>query len=283
MRRKGGCLPPSELRSSPPEDICAKGMGENRARLTGRGVLALRFPAVKRELSMLIGILQTGHAPDALAPEMGDYPDMFQRLLAGNGFTFKTWGVVDGAPLPGIHEADGWLITGSRHGAYEDHPWIPPLEAFIRAAYAGHVPVVGICFGHQIIAKAMGGRVEKYAGGWSVGPTDYDFGSEKLRLNAWHQDQVVAKPEAAEVIGTSGFCENAALLYDDRMMTVQAHPEFRSDFIDGLIRTRGKGVVPDPLLEAAEAKLAEPLQDKTMAARIAAFFKQPRETQRKAG
>lgn len=232
---------------------------------------------------MLIGILQTGHAPDVLAPTMGDYPDMFERLLAGNGFTFKTWRVVDGEAPPGVNEADGWLITGSRHGAYEDHPWIPPLEVFIRAAYTAHVPVVGICFGHQIIAQAMGGKVEKYAGGWSVGPTAYDFDGEKVMLNAWHQDQVVEKPEAATVLGTNGFCENAALLYDDRMLTVQAHPEFRSDFIDGLIKTRGKGVVPDDRLEAATAKLDNPLQDKTVAARIAAFFKAPRGAAHKAG
>jgi GMP synthase-like glutamine amidotransferase len=77
-----------------------------------------------------------------------------------------------------IHDCDGWLITGSRFGAYEDHPFIPPLEDFIRAAYAAHVPVVGICFGHQIIAQAMGGKVEKYAGGWSVGPTEYNFGDQ---------------------------------------------------------------------------------------------------------
>lgn len=232
---------------------------------------------------MLIGILQTGHVPDVLAPETGDYPDMFQRLLGGNGFTFKTWAVVDGVALPDPHAADGWLITGSRHGAYEDHAWIPPLEDFIRASYAEHVPVVGICFGHQIIAQAMGGRVEKWQGGWSVGPTEYDFDGEKLRLNAWHQDQVVEKPEAAEVIGTNEFCENAALLYDDRMLTVQAHPEFQADVIDGLIRTRGKGVVPDALLDHATARLDEPLQDGSMGARIAAFYKQTRNTARKAG
>ncbi|WP_050527650.1 type 1 glutamine amidotransferase [Pseudorhodobacter aquimaris] len=225
---------------------------------------------------MLIGILQTGLSPDQLIAEMGDYPDMFQRLLAGHGLTFKTWRVVDGEFPPDVHAAEGWLITGSRHGAYEDHPWIPLLEDFIRASYAAHVPTVGICFGHQIMAQAMGGRVEKFPQGWAVGPTEYDFDGTAMVLNAWHQDQVVAKPDCAEVVGANEFCANAGLLYDDRMFSVQPHPEFRAEFIDGLINTRGKGVVPDDLLATATSKLAQPLDDSAMATRIATFFKQPR-------
>lgn len=225
---------------------------------------------------MLIGILQTGLAPDVLAPEMGDYPDMFAQLLDGQGFTFRTWRVVDGEFPESVHAADGWLITGSRHGVYEDHPWIPPLEEFIRAAYAERVPLVGICFGHQIVAQAMGGKVERYAGGWAVGATDYDFGGETIRLNAWHRDQVVEAPKGATVIASNDFCANAALLYDDRALTVQAHPEFRPEFVDGLMKTRGKGVVPDDLMAAATARLSQPLDDRSMAGRIAAFFKQPR-------
>jgi GMP synthase-like glutamine amidotransferase len=225
---------------------------------------------------MQIGILQTGQAPDALKADMGDYPDMFQRLLAGHGLTFRTFHVEAMAFPDSVHDCEGWLITGSRHGAYEDHPFIPPLMDFIRAAYAGHVPMVGICFGHQIIAQAMGGKVERYAGGWAVGAQDYDFNGEKVTLNAWHRDQVVAKPEAAQVIATHDFCTNAALLYDDRAFTVQAHPEFRPEFVDGLMRTRGPGLVPDELMAAARARLDAPLADHSMAAQIAAFFKQPR-------
>lgn len=225
---------------------------------------------------MLIGILQTGLAPDVLIEESGDYPDMFKTLLAGNGFEFRTYRVLDGEFPASVAECDGWLITGSRHGAYEDHAWIPPLEAFIRASYEAHVPMVGICFGHQIIAQAMGGKVEKYAGGWAVGATDYDFDGQKTRLNAWHQDQVTQVPANAKVVGSNDFCTNAALLYDDRVFTVQAHPEFRPDFVDGLMQTRGKGLVPPERLEAATARLSDPLSDQTIAARIAAFFKAKR-------
>lgn len=221
---------------------------------------------------MLIGILQTGSSPDALKDAFGDYPDFFERMLAGRGLTFRRYQVEKMDFPASVSDCDGWLITGSRHGAYEDHPFINPLEAFIRDAFAAHVPVVGICFGHQIIAQAMGGRVEKYAGGWSVGPTDYDFNGEKITLNAWHRDQVVQVPEGAEVIASNAFCENAALLYDDRILTVQAHPEFGPDFLDGLMRTRGPGLVPDDLMARARQRLGDPLHDKTMGARIAAFF-----------
>jgi GMP synthase (glutamine-hydrolysing) len=221
---------------------------------------------------MQIGILQTGESPDALRAEMGDYPDFFETLLAGRGLTFRRWAVLRNAFPDSVNDCDGWLITGSRFGAYEDHPWIPPLEAFIRQAYDAHVPVVGVCFGHQIIAQAMGGKVEKYPGGWSVGPTEYDFDGEKLTLNAWHQDQVTKLPPGAQVVGRTAFCENAALLYDDRMFSVQPHPEFRNDFVQGLIEKRGRGLVPDPLLDAATARLDTPLDSPRMADRIAQFF-----------
>lgn len=225
---------------------------------------------------MQIGILQTGHAPDALIAESGDYPSMFMRLLQGHGFTFKSYAVVDMEFPQDIHDCDGWLITGSRHGAYEDHPWIPLLEDFIRKAYAAKVPLVGICFGHQIIAQALGGKVEQFQGGWSVGATDYDFGGKTLTLNSWHRDQVVEAPPGAEVAATNPFCANAALVYDDRAFTVQAHPEFRSEFVDGLMRTRGRGVVPDRLLDEALARLDTPIDDQPIANRIADFFKRPR-------
>ena len=223
---------------------------------------------------MLIGILQTGHAPDALA-DMGDYPDMFARLLAGHGFTFRTYRVLDGQFPAKVTDCEGWLITGSRHGVYEDHPWIPPLEQFIRDSFAAHVPMVGICFGHQIIAQAMGGRVEQFQGGWAVGAQDYDFGGQTLTLNAWHRDQVIEAPPGAKVIATNAFCANAALLYD-HALTIQAHPEFQPDFIDGLMKTRGPGLVPDDRLRAASLRLTEPLHDQTMAAQIATFFQENR-------
>ena len=225
---------------------------------------------------MRIGILQCGQSPDQLRSDLGDYPDMFVRLLDGRGFQFRTWHVEAMQFPDAVTDAEGWLLTGSRHGTYEDHPFIRPLERFVREAYDHGVPLVGICFGHQIIAQALGGRVIKHPAGWAVGAQDYDFGGQRLTLNAWHQDQVVTVPEGAEVAATSAFCENAALIYGDRAFTVQAHPEFGDAFVQGLMDTRAKGLVPQDLLDRAAARMGEDKAQSLLADRIEAFFKQPR-------
>ena len=225
---------------------------------------------------MLIGILQTGEAPEVLSTSMGDYPDMFADLLAGRGLTFRTWRVEKMDFPASVHDCDGWLVTGSRHGAYEDHPFIAPLERFLRDAMAARVPIVGICFGHQILAQAMGGRVERFPGGWAVGPTDYDFDGETMTLNAWHRDQVTEVPEGAEIIARNPFCKAAGLAYGDRALTVQAHPEFRDAFVEGLMRTRGPGLVPEERMKAARARLGRGNDAARLADRITEFFTRAR-------
>ena len=225
---------------------------------------------------MRIGILQCGQSPAQLKDDLGDYPDMFVRLLDGRGFEFRNWHVEAMEFPDSVHDADGWLLTGSRHGAYEDHDFIPPLEEFIRRAYSDGVPMVGICFGHQIIAQALGGKVAKYSGGWAVGAQDYDFGGRPVTLNAWHQDQVVTVPQDAQVAGRNAFCENAALIYGDRAYTVQAHPEFGDAFIQGLMDTRAKGVVPQDVLDQAAQRMGQATGAQFVADKIEAFFKQPR-------
>lgn len=225
---------------------------------------------------MRIGILQCGQSPAQLKDELGDYPDMFMRLLAGRGLDFHIWHVEAMEFPDAVDQAEGWLLTGSRHGAYEDHDFIPVLEDFIRRAYGAGVPLVGICFGHQVIAQALGGKVVKHPDGWAVGMQDYDFDGQPVRLNAWHQDQVATLPDDAQIVGRNGFCEHAALVYGDRAFTVQAHPEFEDAFIQGLMDTRGKGVVPPDLLQRASGRMGEGTDAGLLADRIEAFFRQPR-------
>lgn len=220
---------------------------------------------------MQIGILECGRLPDVMSKQVGQYPPMFARLLAGHGFQFRTWHV-EGMDFPeSATSADGLLITGSRHGAYEDHAFIPVLEQFIRDAFAADIPVVGICFGHQIMAQALGGTVVKYPGGWSVGPQDYLFDTGTLTLNAWHQDQVVTPPAGAQTVASNSFCAHAALSYPGKGFSVQAHPEFEDAVVQGLIDHRGPGVVPEPLLQQAQTALGR-ADSRALADRIAQFF-----------
>lgn len=223
--------------------------------------------------AMKIGILECGRPPAEMSARTGRYPDMFMRLLDGRGFTFDTW-YVEGMDLPDrAQDADGWLITGSRHGVYEDHAFLPPLEQLIRDAFAAEVPVVGICFGHQVMAQALGGKVEKFDGGWAVGAQDYMFDTGPVRLNAWHQDQVIMPPATAQTVASNDFCAHAALLYPGKGFSVQAHPEYDDSVLRNLIRHRGPGVVPDPVLQAAQAGLGH-AESQGIADRIAHFFQQ---------
>lgn len=235
---------------------------------------------------MKIGILQTGEVPDELRAKHGDYPVMFERLLADPAFEFETFPVVDGRFPEGPDVCDGWVITGSKYGAYEDHAWIPPLEDFLRQAYAAGIPIVGICFGHQILAQALGGKVEKFEGGWSVGVKDYPIdGIGDVQVVAWHQDQVVELPAAdgllvadgppVAVVGSTPFCRYAALAYGDRAWSIQPHPEFSGDFMVDLIEARGN-ILPREIAEKGAASRDRPTSSERVADHIKAFLKRDR-------
>ena len=224
---------------------------------------------------MKIGILQAGLCPEELVEEYGEYDAVFARFLNGFGFEFEGFRVVENIFPPSVNSADGWLITGSKYSAYEDHDWIAPLENFIRNAYSQSIPIIGVCFGHQILAQALGGKVEKFTGGWAVGKQRYqlDGVEDGINLMAWHQDQVVSPPQDAEVIGSSPFCKYAALAYDNKALSLQAHPEFDAKFIAGLFNSR-KYILPDEVMARRNDDLSGKLSSPVIAAMMAKFLKQ---------
>ncbi len=223
---------------------------------------------------MKLGILQTGHVPEELSEAHGSYPIMFERFLTGHGFEFENYAVVDEVFPDSPHVVDGWLITGSRHGAHEDHPWIPPLEDLIREIYAAEIPLAGICFGHQIMAQALGGRVERFGGIWGVGNREYTHtDGSKSTLLAMHQDQVVVKPPEAEVTASAEYCEFAALTYKGKAISIQPHPEFTPEFMKDLIDKRSGTVIPVDQAEPGLDSLRQENDSPKFAMEIAEFFK----------
>lgn len=185
---------------------------------------------------MKIGILKTDAVRPEWVPNFGEYPDMFQRLLAqvDASLEFVTWDVEQGELPEQTDLVDGYIITGSKSSAYDDKPWIRNLEVFIRQLDAEQRKLVGICFGHQLIAKALGGDVKKSPKGWGVGVHVYNINDhslhdgegDTLQLLASHQDQVMAPPANAEVIATNEHCEIAGMRVGKHILTFQGHPEF---------------------------------------------------------
>lgn len=194
---------------------------------------------------MKLGILETGAPPEPLIGRFGRYPAMFGRLL-GDGFKLTSFAVTTGEFPAAAEDQDAYLITGSPAGVYEDHPWIPPLIGFLRSA-RGKAGLVGICFGHQIMAAAFGGHVVKSAKGWGIGLQSYDVvhrlpwmdGAERISVPASHQDQVVVQPPGTRILAASAFTPLAALAYGDQpAISFQFHPEFTPDFARALIDRR---------------------------------------------
>ncbi len=235
---------------------------------------------------MRLAILETGRPPEAIAADFPDYPEMFRALLAPAApeLRFCSVALVDGAPPPGMADFDAALITGSPLGVYDDAPWLADLRAFIRAAGAARKPLVGVCFGHQIIADALGGVVRKSERGWSVGRHRYAVvrptpwmqpAADGFAVAASHQDQVEAPPPGAVTIAASSFTPHAALAYRDiPAISFQGHPEMDDAFASALYASRRERI-GEAAIEAALASLAAPSDAGLVAGWIAAFLRAP--------
>ncbi|NNE89828.1 MAG: type 1 glutamine amidotransferase [Silicimonas sp.] len=173
-----------------------------------------------------------------------------------------------------VHDADAWLLSGSRHGAYDDVPFIPPLEQLIRDIHNARVPMVGICFGHQIVAQALGGKVIKSPRGWNCGRNLYRFGSAEKILNAWHQDEVVAAPPEAEVVGSSPRCEISMIRYKGKTFTVQPHPEFDDEALKIVMDGPSSKLLTAKELKSVRDGLGTPHDNAWMAGEITQFLKE---------
>ena len=236
---------------------------------------------------MIIGIFQVGKAPDELMEVYGSYAEMFVALLSNKGhvFEFRTYEACDGEFPQDINECDGWIITGSKNGVYEELSWISTLSRLIVNIYRAKQPLVGICFGHQIIAQSLGGVVEKSNKGWGIGLDTYTLNnkvgwmggiSDEITLNIIHQDQVIEPPSNAVVYASSTFCPNAGFYINNKVLTIQGHPEFLVEFTAKILELRGALTIPKEVLDPALSQLekyGKTVGSQDFGAMIGQFFK----------
>ena len=235
---------------------------------------------------MKIGILLVGRASEDLVDKYGTYAEMLINLINSDEklFEFKTFNILDGIFPLNHNDCDGWIVTGSPHGVYEEHSWIPIVSQLIKDIYDNKLPIFGVCFGHQLIAQALGGNVEKSTKGWGLGlhtyqiynKTNYmDNLSSEVTLNICHQDQVLSPPNGATVYAKSDFCENAGFYIKDKVLTMQAHPEFLVDFIKALLTARRDVTIPKQFVDPALIGLKshpDSVQSNQFAETIRRFF-----------
>jgi len=200
-------------------------------------------------MSLRICILET----DVLRPELiGQYQGygrMFEQLFTRQPIAaeFDVYNVMNGEYPADDQAFDAYLVTGSKADSFGDDPWIETLKAFLLARYQRGDKLLGVCFGHQLLALLLGGKSERASQGWGVGTHRYVMNAkapwmspqvEELTLLISHQDQVTRLPENATVIASSDFCPNAAYHIGDQVLCFQGHPEFIHDYSRALLELR---------------------------------------------
>ena len=232
---------------------------------------------------MKLTLIQPTDVPEPLRPRFGTYAPMFHRMFAGEGFEFESVRLSEGEPLPDPASLEAVLITGSSAGVYDNHlAWMEPMRAFIRQLYLQNTPMIGICFGHQIMADALGGDVRKSEKGWGLGRHVYQVKTRPAHIGGdlpefaiacSHQDQVIAPPAEAETFLASDFTPHAGLVYrNGSAISLQPHPEFEDDYALALAELR-RGKAPDPVVDTALASVTRPSDSRAMAGYLGAFLR----------
>ncbi|MEQ8557995.1 MAG: glutamine amidotransferase [Henriciella sp.] len=235
---------------------------------------------------MKLTILETGLPPQAIRADWPRYPAMFEDLISPHmpDMTCESIAIVEGAPFPALENVEAVLVTGSAAGVYEDHEWMAPLFDFIRRAGDERIPQIGVCFGHQAIAAAMGARVEKSDKGWGLGRHIYDIcykpdwmtglKGETFSLGVSHQDQVLSLPEGARLVAASDFTPYAVLDYGEvPAISFQGHPEFSGGFCCALYNVRRGTAFSAERVDEACDSLEVPVHNELVGQWMAEFLR----------
>ena len=213
-----------------------------------------------------LAILKTDYVRTEWVSEFGEYPDMFEAVFrkCETAITFQTFDAHRNEYPADLDEFDAYLITGSKSSVYDEEPWIEELMGFVRELHRLKKKLIGICFGHQLVAETLGGKVGKSSKGWGVGvhthafseiPQWHDGQSHQFNILVSHKDQVIRNADGAKVLAGSEFCENAVCQLDNHILTFQGHPEFVVDYSRKIIGLR-KEMIGHEVAQAGLASLS---------------------------
>lgn len=230
-----------------------------------------------------VGLILCDHLDPGPAAVAGDYPDLFPAAFAPHGLELQVYEATLGELPEDLDECDVWMVSGSRRSAYEDEGWITAVSDLIVRIEAARRPLAGICFGHQLTARALGGEVTRAEVGWGVGGRSFDVvapapwmdDGDRFTLLMSHRDQVTRLPDGAEVVATAPYCPIGAYRIGDHVFCVQGHPEFVPDLSLALMEAR-REIIGDAVVDAGVASLgagAPPLDQDRVAGWISEFYR----------
>jgi GMP synthase-like glutamine amidotransferase len=232
---------------------------------------------------MKVGLLECDHVRAQWQHIAGDYRDMFAALFKQHApqFELQSFNVGNGEFPATLDECDAYLTTGSRFSVYDDAAWIHTLKDFVRQLHAAEKPFVGVCFGHQMLAEALGGRVSKALTGWGAGVQNVAItqiedwmrpATQQLYLQFMHQDQIAQLPPDSVTLGSAPHCPIAMFRVGRTMLGIQAHPEFTPDYVGALLDDR-VALIGAEKCAAAQASLRQTTDEGLVTKWIAEFLK----------
>ncbi|MBA5708290.1 amidotransferase [Pseudomonas fulva] len=236
-------------------------------------------------MSLRICILETDVLRPELTAQYEGYGRMFEQLFARQPITaqFSVYNVMNGEYPADDLKFDAYLVTGSKADSFGSDPWIQTLKAYLLKLYDRGEKLLGVCFGHQLLALTLGGKAERAEQGWGVGVHRYSLAARapwmqpqvsELTLLISHQDQVTELPKDATVIASSDFCPNAAYCIGDQVLCFQGHPEFVHDYSRALLDAR-QAHLGDEVYQQAVASLATEHQGDVVGEWMLRFIQQP--------
>lgn len=238
--------------------------------------------SITNSKTIRVGLLLCDHLDTEVQVEHGDYTDLFPNAFAHTDIQFRIYDVINGELPESVSEQDAWMVSGSRHSAYNDLPWIASLKDFLATVIDARHPLVGICFGHQLIAIVLGGHVAKAEVGWGVGRKSFDIVQSlawfpttmapELVMYMSHQDQVLELPANAARVATADYCPNAAYIVGSHIFCVQGHPEFNPGVLGTLVQRR-RHILGDELTDSALESMQRPVDRRVVPDLIELFLR----------